>query len=139
MTTTQGLDDVARLVAQAELESRLAVMGMMLGHDAGIPREMATSAGKCAGAALALLLAMGASRPGVAVARDSTPLHLLDTPATRALLAALEAAREAGAEVDRERGWVDASGEPIGFGEQLGAMALQLRTEIMGPVGSGLE
>ncbi|MBC8101532.1 MAG: hypothetical protein H7Z41_02955, partial [Cytophagales bacterium] len=63
------------------------------------------------------------------------PLALLDTPATRALLEALEAAAAAGAAVDRERGWIDADGRAVGFGETLDGMAEQLRAEVIGPTG----
>ena len=66
------------------------------------------------------------------------PLHLLDTPATRRLLAALEAATEAANDVDRERGWLH-EGEPAGWGETLAGMAYTLRVEVEGPAGGGRE
>ncbi len=44
-------------------------------------------------------------------------------------------AAKAGAAVDRERGWIDDDGRAVGFGETLGGMAYQLRTEILGPTG----
>jgi hypothetical protein len=86
-------------------------------------------------ATLARLETIGATIPGVAgTTPTATPLHLLDTPASRRLLAALEEAAKAGAEVDRERGWMH-HGEPAGYGETLAGMALSLGLEVCGPVG----
>ena len=61
--------------------------------------------------------------------------HLLDTPANRRLLAALDAAVEAANEVDRERGWIDADGASVGIGETLAGMALTTSVEVFGPGG----
>jgi hypothetical protein len=97
--------------------------------------DQATDARESADQALKRLLALGASRPGGTVARDTLPLEFLDTPAARRYLAALEAAAEAGAELDRERGWIDNSGEPTGHGETLAGLALEMRREVYGPEG----
>ena len=101
--------------------------------------EQAQAAKDAAETALHVLLALGAKRPGASVARDTLRLDQLDTPASRALLAALEQAAEAGARLDRERGWTDKQGNPTGFGETLEGMAYQLRTEIHGPDNGGRE
>lgn len=89
--------------------------------------------------AQALLIGMGAARPGLSVAKDALRLDQLDTPATRNLLACLRDAVRAAQLVDEERGWVDGSGEGIGWAETLGALELGLRREVIGAEGSGLE
>jgi hypothetical protein len=86
-----------------------------------------------------LISSLGARRPGLQVARDTLPLELLSTPATRALVEALEAAHAIACQVDVERGWIDEDGEAIGFGEALGGMLLGLRREVYGARGGGLE
>ena len=61
------------------------------------------------------LAAIGANHPSSAdAAASAVPLHLLDTPHARALLHVLEEAARAAGAVDKERGWMDESGEPIG-------------------------
>jgi hypothetical protein len=81
------------------------------------------------------LIAMGASRPGKPAPVDTLPLELLDTPATRRLVEALETAASAAADVDRERGWIDADGEPSGIGETLAGLLYQWRRDVYGPSG----
>ncbi len=79
--------------------------------------------------ALQRLENMGAHLTGITGQPAPTvPLHLLDTLATRILLAALEVATVAAEAVDRERG------NTVNFSETLEGMALGLRTEIFGPV-----
>ena len=85
--------------------------------------------------ALTLLLASGVERPGKPVQRDTVPLALLNTHATRDLLAALEVARAAARRVDRERGWIDEDGVGTGFEESLAAQHLLLSREVLGPTG----
>jgi len=86
-------------------------------------------------AALQRLENMGAQIVGITgMPAPTIPLHLLDTPATRALMDALEAATLAAEAVDRERGNVHPDGTPSGFAETIGGMALGLRTEVFGPV-----
>jgi hypothetical protein len=93
--------------------------------------------------ALTRLEAMGAEMRGpggsephpASVAAGGVPLRLLDTPAVRELLAAVEAAAEKAEAVDRERGWVDGDGDPIGWAESLRGMAIRLRMEAEGPRG----
>ena len=65
----------------------------------------------------------------------AVPLRLLDTPAGRELLAALDAAAEAAGALDRERGWTDPDGSPCGWAESVGGLAEKLRLEIDGPTG----
>lgn len=47
----------------------------------------------------------------------------------------LEAAVEAVAELDRERGRIDENGEPVGHGETIAGLALEMRREVFGPEG----
>lgn len=135
------LDKVAVLVNQAARFSSLAAKAAVQvkrGDTDSLSTaiDRASAANNAAELALRRLLALGAAHPGRGLAAvERLPLHLLDTPASRAFLSALEAAAEAGAELDRERGWVDADGEAIGHGETLTGMALAMRTEIFGPSG----
>jgi len=69
------------------------------------------------------------------VAAGGVPLRLLDTPAVRELLEGVEALVAKAAAVDRERGWVDRDGDPIGWAESLHGMAIRLRMEAEGPKG----
>jgi hypothetical protein len=86
-----------------------------------------------------LVYGMGAASPAPPVHRDELPLHLCDTPATRALLEALRAAKAAAKEVDRERGWVDEDMECIGFTPMLTGMTISLEREVVGAKGGGRE
>jgi hypothetical protein len=61
-----------------------------------------------------------------AIAPD-VPLHLLDSPANRRLLRALEEARAAALEVDNERGIQD------GFADVIEHFAANVETEVHGP------
>jgi hypothetical protein len=61
-----------------------------------------------------------------AIAPD-VPMHLLDSPANRRLLRALEEARAAALEVDSERGIED------GFADVVEHFAANVETEIFGP------
>jgi hypothetical protein len=137
----EDLDQLAALVSNAGNAagfSALAAAYIFRTGDATRAREAyerAKEARDTADQALKRLLALGASRPGGQVARDTLPLELLDTPAARRYLAALEAAAEAGAELDRERGWLDENGEPVGHGETLAGLALEMRREVYGPEG----
>ena len=51
------------------------------------------------------------------------------------MMYALNQSAQAGAEVDRERGWIEADGAAVGFGEQLAGIALEVLTEALGPSG----
>lgn len=81
------------------------------------------------------LIDQGAERDGGPIPFGEVPLHLLDTPAGRRFLTALENAQETAAEVDRERGWVDGDGTPSGYSEDLAGLLLRLRREVIGPAG----
>lgn len=146
-TRPDELDRVAAAVDRAALGLGRVQTGAAFAYHTkdleklpGVVRE-AREAKQAADNALALLLAMGAARPGqgaapaATVANDALRLDQLDTPAARRFLAVLEAAAAAGAELDRERGWVDDAGEPVGHGETLAAMAYRVRTEVHGPAG----
>lgn len=61
---------------------------------------------------------------------ESTPLHLLCTPASRRLADALLAAAEAAQDVDAERG-------EDGWGDVLADMAAAVNEEVYGPSGRG--
>ncbi len=56
--------------------------------------------------------------------------HLLDTPASRRLLALLE--KTAALAVDRERGWLDSDGESVGMPESVEQLAIGLRYDVHG-------
>ena len=138
-----SIDSAARDVQRAQRAALAAEHLAQPGADpeeAGQAPQFAREAVRACEDALQRLLALGAdlSRPGFVPARDQLPLHLLDTPASRRLLASLEAAAEAAAEVDRERGWVH-EGEPCGYGETLQGLAATVRQEVEGPRGSGRE
>lgn len=90
--------------------------------------------------ALQHLKALGAYIPEISgdprpTGPERLPLHLLDTPHARLLLGALEVTADIAAEVDRERGCVDANGEPIGIGRTLAEMVAGLQREIQVPKG----
>jgi hypothetical protein len=139
--TVTDLERVAFLIGEAQTAAGFASLEVANAIQTGdtsnlrAAYEQAKQARTNAEQALNRLLSLGVARPGPAVARDALPLSLLDTPATRRLLAALEAAAEAGAAVDKERRWVDEDGEPVGHGETLAGMALVIRREIFGPEG----
>jgi hypothetical protein len=78
----------------------------------------------------------GADYPGTFAGPTEVPLHLLATPAGRALLDALLWAQEAAAKVDTERGWTHA-GKPCGYSEEISNLVDQLRVEVEGPQGRG--
>jgi len=63
----------------------------------------------------------------VTTAAPDVPLHLLDSPANRRLLRALEEAHAAALEVDRERGIED------GFADVIEHFAAGVQTEVHGP------
>ncbi len=82
------------------------------------------------------MLRGGADRPVRLQSSAEVPVELLDTPATRRLLALLRQAQEAGAAVDRERGWTQ-DGEPCGWAEAVARLAFPLALEVEGPQGRG--
>lgn len=134
-TTQSPIDAAARAVDRAHDEAAYANAHLGRG-DVDTARRCALAAKAAASDALGMLLTMGARRPGDPVAADVLRLDQLDTSASRALLAALEAAQQAGEALDRERGWLQ-DGVPCGWGETLAAMALTLRIEVEGPKGRG--
>ena len=109
------LDRVAAQVAEAGNAAAFCANAIVAARRMNQPELLdraltdARRAMETADTALVRLRALGAST-GPTVARDTLPLELLDTEASRRYLAALEAAAEAGAILDRERGWVDANG-----------------------------
>ena len=128
------LDAAAQAVQLAQESARIAESLSTPGQAADeaqlrlVPIYAKKAAESCV-QALQRLQNAGARLPGITgQAAPTVPLHLLDTPATRALLAALEAATVAAEAVDRERG------NTVNFSETLEGMALGLRTEIFGPV-----
>jgi len=140
MTTDQdALDTAARtlhMAKRATQEALACVATDQLEETEALLRE----ASQRQQTALGLLVdVLGAKRPGLSVSRDALPLEMLNTPATRAYLAALEEATRAAEAVDRERGWIDEDGECIGFGETLAGMVLGLRREVFGARGRGME
>ena len=77
---------------------------------------------------------LGADVPEAARPLD-VPLHLMNTLATRRLLAALREAKYAAQLVDTERGWILDSGEGCGWVDTVGDIAERLRQEVEGPGG----
>lgn len=135
------LDKLAALVNEARHNMASTQVSLAaayhLNDHAVLPRLVvqAQKASRLAESAVVRLVALGAKRPGVPVAADALSIHLLDTPETRRLLAALDAAVDAAALVDRQRGWVDADGESTGWGETLAGLAFELRQEVEGTPG----
>lgn len=75
----------------------------------------------------------GAQRPAGHAPRPSVPLHLLDTPANRRYLSALQEAWECALAVDRER-----YGESIGTdgcAQVIEMVLADVQEEVSGPVG----
>jgi hypothetical protein len=132
-----ALDRVAAAVRRAQEAAGLAEM--VATYDGKTAHEQALAARRSCDTAIEYLDAMGAHIPeiggGPAPVRSQVPLELLDTPETRALVAALEAAAAAGAAVDRQRGWVDSDGDPVGYGETFAGFLAALRVEVYGPKG----
>jgi hypothetical protein len=106
--------------------------------------RLRSGASDCTGKALDRLQRLG----GVAAQVDTPapiPLHLLDTPASRRLLALLIECRKAAEEVDAERGRVVSSsvvstlpeGQSRGtdLAESISELALRVRTEVHGAKG----
>lgn len=140
MTTDQdALDTAARALhgAKRATQEALACLATDQPKEA---EELLREALERQQSALTLLVdALGAKRPSSNRERDQVPLGLLSTPASRDLVKALEAAFAKAAQVDTERGWIDADGEPIGFGELLGGILMGLSREVYGARGRGLE
>lgn len=143
MTTRdqEVLDRAARAVQGVQHTVGRARARVATGQEPAIVTETLLAEGlEHAQTALTLLVdTLGAQRPGLRVSRDTLPLELLSTPASRALVEALEVATRAAVTVDQERGWIDEDGEPIGFGETLGGLLLGLQREVYGARGRGLE
>ena len=78
--------------------------------------------------------AAGAARPMQASTFPDIPLHLLDTPANRRYLRALQNARDAAAEVDQER---QESGVDSVAAEILEMLLADTEMEVHGPVEKG--
>jgi hypothetical protein len=88
-------------------------------------------------AAYLLLKQMGAHVPEGSQAKP-VPLHLLNTPAVRNLIAALVIAREAAEEVDRERGWL-AGGQGCGYTDAVNDVLYRVKPEADPVRGTGGE
>jgi len=109
-------------------------------EEAAQAMEHAKAAATEAGAALRLLNGLGA-RPAAVPEGSPVPLHLLDTPDARELLALLRQAVPVAERLDQARGralpptFPLAEGETAGcdLAETLGYVALRLETEIFGP------
>ena len=83
---------------------------------------------------LALVRAGGSAGSG-SVAPQALDLALLDTPAARRLLDALQFAVACAQDVDAERGWVLPSGEGCGLVDTIGDITEALRQQVEGPKG----
>lgn len=133
-TETEALASVAHCILESARASGTAT-ALLLGGDTQEAQESTRQASRSSQAALGLLRSIGVYTGQEHPARARVPLALLDTPATRTLVAALEAATLAARAVDLERGWVDEEGRPCGIGETLGALYLEWRVEVEGPAG----
>ncbi|WP_395089267.1 hypothetical protein [Armatimonas sp.] len=100
---------------------------------------LADSARAAGSASELLVYGLGAANPGLRVDRDTLPLELLNTSASRTLHAMLQECLVLARELDQERGWVDSDGECIGWAETIGALELGLRCEVFGARGGGRE
>ncbi len=149
MSTTQtldqeALDHAARCVQtiQQSLGPALALASQLYKHGT-LPADQSSRMAEhlargveASGAAYqSLVYGLGAQSPGLRTPREDLRLDQLDTPATRALLEALQTALVLAAQVDVERGWVDEEGECIGWAETIGGWELGLRREIHGAMG----
>lgn len=115
-------------------------------EDLDMARDAATEAGYAASHALEMLQAEGAQLSPVAVAGD-IPLDKLDTPASRALLAALESAVKLAEVVDAERGFANPESARLHPSDTLGVdlaetinqIRARVSLEVYGATGKGLE
>lgn len=144
------LDRIATHVSEAQqlaaTVQALTLPGQPL-ERAGMATGLAEQAASAAGHALAGLQRLGARlapvNPGASPAAVPVPLHLLDTPDTRRLLALLEEAQQVAERIDRERGRTVGEemelppGQSRGtdLAETISEIALRVRTEVHGPKG----
>jgi hypothetical protein len=131
-----ALDKAAAAVCRAREAATFAFF--QVAHEPDSAKQFATTAAEQALSALNYLEALGAAIPGPEGSppvRSQVPLHLMDTPAARRLVEALEETARIALEVDQERGWIDSNGESAGYADTIGGMALGLRTEVYGPRG----
>jgi hypothetical protein len=106
-------------------------------------RPLADAANNAIQRAHRFLLASGARDPDLPTTAAPVPLHLLDTPDSRRLLALLEEAQAAAERVDAERGRALPADTPLLPGESRGTdlaetiseIALRVRVEVQGPKG----
>jgi hypothetical protein len=140
-TDQEMLDTAARLTSLLHLRTMRMIGAPRKDSEAlCLAKEQdARCAAKLAEQVGELLDSLGAKKPVGVPQFEEVPLDKLDTPATRALLDALEVAALASRAVDEERGWVDGDGKPCGFYERFSAEHLLLRREIFGAAGEGRE
>jgi hypothetical protein len=129
--------DRAGRAADRSVRSILEAQGALMQGDPDEARFHVDEANEAAQNLFLLLRDAGANVPG-APASAPIPLELLDTPATRRLLDALQYAVECAQTVDRERGWTmdgTASGEGIGLTDSVGDVYERFRQQVEGPRG----
>lgn len=105
---------------------------MAAGHSEAVKEILTQTASAAARMGIRLERA-GADRPDSLPPRREVPLALLDTPANRRYMRALQTAYEAGKEVDAERYGPHEDG-PAAGGVELLMMNVEL--EVMGPAGA---
>jgi hypothetical protein len=130
------LDRAGRATDRA-VRAVLDTQAALLEGDPLEARQSADAANEAAQSAYLTLIQAGASVPNTP-APVPVPLHLLDTPATRRLLDALQYAMQCAQDVDRERGWtIDGtpSGEGIGMTDSVGDVYERFRQQVEGPKG----
>ena len=141
------LPELERVAGHAHAAMRLSLLAHVLTLPGTPPEEAATAtdtaaeASKEAGAAVALLQRLGARPAAVPPPTEPIPLHLLDTPDARELLALLRQAVAVAERLDQARGRAVPPTFPLGEGETTGCdlaeavsnLALRVEGEIYGP------
>lgn len=148
-TPTSTLDQIASRVDGAMKSALVCSMLLDLPADEGRTAQAKREADKAkeaAGNALSMLTQEGARISPLPVS-GGIPLALLDTPANRELLAALETAVRLAEVVDKERGLSLPEsarlhpGDSLGvdLAEEIAQIAARVRLEVHGATGKGLE
>ena len=131
---TEPLSLAAKLFCGAR-DALLTARGLLSGNMIVQAKTHLASADTQLQQAIGVMKAAGVEMPEGETLRPDVPLALLDTPATRNLLAKLRAAQEAAEMVDEERGWVHTDGSFCGWSEKLEGDVIRLSIEVEGPKG----
>lgn len=134
MNTTNDLDTAAEGAREAHRLIGVARQAIKSGKTEDAIETLNT-AQIAAWQSMKAAIRAGALEPKGTTTKEPTPLALLDTPANRRLLVALQDAVDAAGVVDKERGHSPTDG----FAAHLSALTTAVHLEINGPVGSPLE